>query len=177
MEQILAGPLGPFLIFSLRICDVSLATLRLLSLVRGRKLLAASLGFVEILIWIVVVGTVVRNLDSAVLVIAYAAGFAAGTWVGVTIEEKLAFGVAEVQIISRAAGVEVAEALRELGFGVTETLGQGREGRVEILNTVVQRRSLDDVYAVIERWDPQAFVRIEEPRAIRRGWLLTRRRK
>jgi uncharacterized protein YebE (UPF0316 family) len=127
MEQLLTGPVGPLLIFLLRVVDVSLATLRLISAVRGRKLLAASVGFVEILIWIVVVGTMVRNLNSPTLVLAYAGGFAAGTWVGMTIEEKLALGLAEVQ--------------------------------------------------VVERWDPEAFVRVEEPRSIQRGWLLSRRRK
>ena len=177
MEQILSGPYGPILIFSLRIVDVSIATIRLLSAVRGRKLTAAALGFVEILIWIVVIGTVVRNLSSPLLVISYAAGFSAGTFVGMTIEEKLALGLAEVRIISQAAGVEIAEALREMGFGVTEILGQGRAGRVEILTTVVRRRSLDDILAEIERWDPEAFVSVDEPRSIHRGWLLSGRRK
>jgi uncharacterized protein YebE (UPF0316 family) len=177
MEQLLAGPIGPLLIFLLRIVDVSLATLRLISAVRGRKLLAASVGFVEILVWIVVVGTVVRNLNSPLLVLAYAGGFAAGTWVGMTIEEKLALGLAEVRVVSRAAGVEIAEALREAGFGVTELLGQGREGRVEIVYTLVRRSSLKEVSRVVESWDPEAFVRVEEPRSIQRGWLLSRRRK
>lgn len=177
MEQVLTGPVGPLLIFFLRILDVSIATVRLLSAVRGRKLTAMTLGFIEILIWIVAVGTVVRHLDSPLLVVSYAAGFAAGTYVGMTIEEKLAFGLAEVRIISREAGVEIADALRELGFGVTELLGQGREGRVEIVNTVVQRRSLGTVYSTVDRWDPDAFIAVDEPRSIQRGWLLSRRRK
>ncbi len=179
MESILAGPLGPLLIFLLRIVDVSMATLRLLYAVRGRKAIAASLGFVEILIWIVVVGAVVRNLSSPALVVAYAAGFAAGTYVGITIEEKLALalGLAQVRIVSREAGVEIADALRALGFGVTEFLGQGREGRVEIVDTVVKRRDLPDVLAEADRWDPGAFVSVDEPRSIQRGWLLSRRRK
>ncbi|MGD2151674.1 MAG: DUF5698 domain-containing protein [Gemmatimonadales bacterium] len=177
MEQFLTGPLGPIIIFLLRIVDVSLATLRLISAVRGHKVVAASVGFVEILVWIVVVGTVVRNLHSPLLVLAYAGGFAAGTWVGMTIEEKLALGLVEVQIVSRSAGVEIAEALRDVGFGVTEMLGQGREGRVEVLYSVVRRSSLKDVSRVVERWDPDAFVRVEEARSIQRGWLLSRRRK
>ncbi len=177
MEEILAGPLGPILIFFLRIVDVSIATVRLLFAVRGRKLAAATLGFFEILIWIVVIGTVVRNLDSVLLVIGYAAGFAAGNYVGITIEEKLALGVAEVRIMSRLAGVEIAQALRDSGFGATEILGQGREGRVEIVTTVVERRALPDILSEIQRWDPEAFVSVEEPRSIQRGWLLSRRRK
>ncbi len=177
METVLAGPFGPLFIFLLRICDVSIATLRLLYAVRGRKLIAASLGFFEILIWIVAIGTVVRNFGSTWLVVGYAAGFAAGTYVGISIEQKLALGLAEVRVISRAAGVEIAEALRSLGFGVTEVLGQGREGRVEILHTIVQRRSLKKLTREVERWDPEAFVIVEEPRSIERGWLLSRRRK
>ncbi len=177
MESVLAGPFGPLFIFLLRICDVSIATLRLLYAVRGRKLVAAGLGFFEILIWIVAVGTVVRNFDSVWLVVGYAAGFAAGTYVGISIEQKLALGLAEVRVISRAAGVEIAEALRSLGYGVTEVLGQGREGRVEILYTIVQRRSLQKLSQEVERWDPEAFVIVEEPRSIQRGWLLSRRRK
>lgn len=177
MEQILTGPLGPLLIFLLRICDVSLATMRLLYAVRGRKLIAASLGFVEILIWILAVGAVVRNLHSPGLVIAYAAGFSAGNFIGITIEEKLALGLAQVRVVSRKAGVEIAHALRERGFGVTELLGQGREGRVEIVDTVVQRRDVRDVLREVETWDPEAFISVDEPRSVQRGWLLSRRRK
>lgn len=165
------------LIFLLRICDVSIATLRLLYAVRGRKAIAASMGFVEILIWIVAVGAVVRNFGSPALVVAYAAGFAAGTYVGISIEEKLALGLAQVRIVSREAGIEIANALRELGFGVTELLGQGREGRVEIVDTVVSRRDVKSVLGEVDRWDPRAFVSVDEPRSIQRGWLLSRRRK
>lgn len=177
MEQILAGPFGPLLIFLLRICDVSIATMRLLYAVRGRKLIAASLGFVEILIWILAVSAVVRNFHSPGLVIAYAAGFSAGNFLGITIEEKLALGLAQVRVVSREAGVEIAHALRERGFGVTELLGQGREGRVEIVDTVVQRRDVKSVLREVESWDPEAFISVDEPRSVQRGWLLSRRRK
>lgn len=177
MESALTGPLGPVLVFSLRVVDVSLATFRLISAVRGRKLLASALGFVEILIWILVVGAVVRNLGSPTLVVSYAAGFAAGTFVGMLIEEKLALGLADVRVVSRVAGVEMAESLRGMGFGVTEILGQGREGRVEILLTVVPRRKLPRLLDEVERWDSEAFVSVDEPRTIQRGWLLSRRRK
>ena len=177
MEQILTGPLGPLLIFLLRICDVSIATMRLLYAVRGRKVIAASLGFVEVLIWILAISAVVRNFHSPALVIAYAAGFSAGNFLGITIEEKLALGLAQVRVVSREAGVEIAHALRERGFGVTELLGQGREGRVEIIDTVIQRRDVKSVLREVESWDPEAFVSVDEPRSVQRGWLLSRRRK
>src|SRR5690606_37483393 len=71
----------------------------------------------------------------------------------------------------------LAEALREKGFGVTEYSGQGRDGTVEIVDTVVRRREIAAVLREIDRWDPTAFVTIEEPRAIRHGWLQERPRE
>jgi uncharacterized protein YebE (UPF0316 family) len=65
----------------------------------------------------------------------------------------------------------MADALRGRGFGVTEFGGQGRDGRVEIMYTVCRRRDIDTVMREIERWDRQAFVTVEEPRAIRWGWM------
>lgn len=177
MIELLSAPIGALLIFLLRIVDVSLATVRLLMSVRGRKLVAASLGFIEILIWITAVGTALQNMSSWMHVVAYSGGFAAGTFVGLTIEEKLAFGLAILWITSRHSGVELAEALRSMGFGVTQSTGQGREGAVQMLSTAVRRRDLRKVLKEIERWDPQAFVVVEEPKAIHRGWLFSQRRK
>lgn len=177
MSELLSAPIGALLIFFLRVIDVSLATVRLLMSVRGRKFVAAGLGFVEILIWITAVGTALQNMSSWLHVVAYAAGFAAGTFVGLTIEERLAIGMAVVRVTSRHAGVELAEALRSMGFGVTESAGQGREGTVEIISTAVRRRDIPKVLKEIERWDPQAFVLVEEPKAIHRGWLHSARRK
>jgi uncharacterized protein YebE (UPF0316 family) len=86
-------------------------------------------------------------------------------------------GLASIQIVSRVGGVELAEALRERGFGVTEFEGRGRDGKVEVAHTVVRRRQIDEVLQVVDKWDPDAFVSVEEPRAIRRGWMFPGRRK
>jgi uncharacterized protein YebE (UPF0316 family) len=177
MEQVLAGAWGPALIFLLRICDVSIATLRLLSMVRGRKLATMSLAFFEVLIWVTAVGAVVQHLSEPLMVVGYAAGFAAGTFVGMTIEERLALGFAEVRVVTRSSEVGLAGALRDLGFGVTEMRGRGREGPVRILTTIVQRRAVEDLVDEVRRHDPEAFVTVEEPRRIERGWLLTYRRR
>jgi uncharacterized protein YebE (UPF0316 family) len=171
IDELFAGPWGPLLIFGLRIVDVSLSTLRILLSVRGHRFAVPFIGFIEVLIWIFAVGNAIRNLTSPWHVLGYAAGFATGSTVGLWIEGKLAIGLATMRIISRNTGVELAEALRALGCGVTEFLGQGREGRVELLFTVVPRRRIEDVLSEVERWDPDAFVTVEEPREIRRGWL------
>jgi uncharacterized protein YebE (UPF0316 family) len=177
MDALFGGPWGPLVIFVLRIFDVSFATMRVLLAVRGQKVLAPLLGFFEVTIWIFAVGNAIRHLESPLHVLGYAGGFVTGTMVGMWIEEKLAMGLATMRIISRRAGVELAEALRALGCGVTEFSGYGREGRVEVVYTVVQRRRIAAVLQEVDRWDPDAFVTVEEPRSIRRGWMYTTPRR
>jgi uncharacterized protein YebE (UPF0316 family) len=177
LDQIFAGPWGPLIIFSLRIVDVSLAIVRTLLVVRNVKLIVPLIAVVETLVWIFAVGNAIRNLSSVWHLLGYATGFAMGNVVGMWIEEKLAFGYATVQIITRNSEGKVAAALREHGFGVSEFFGRGREGEIELIFSVVRRRDVRSVHDHVAQLDPDAFVMIEEPRSIHRGWLFQRRRK
>jgi uncharacterized protein YebE (UPF0316 family) len=167
--SVFATPLGAVLIFGLRIVDVSCDTMRVLFAIRGKRGIAAALGFFQALIWIFAVGNAVKYLDSWMHIIGYAGGYAMGTMVGITIERAVAYGLSAVRIVSRHGGVEIAEALRERGYGVTEFSGFGREGGVEIVNSVVQRAHLDEVMQIVDRYDPRAFVTVEEPKILRGG--------
>jgi uncharacterized protein YebE (UPF0316 family) len=177
LDTLFAGAWGPVLIFCLRIVDVSLATLRMLLVVRGRRIPVPIIGFFEVLIWVVAVGSAIRNLHSGWHLLGYAGGFATGNVVGLWIEEKLAFGLATVRVISRRPGLGLAGKLRERGFGATEFAGHGREGPVAVTYTVVKRRQIPGVMRLIDQEDPGAFVTVEEPKSIRRGWLFSSRRK
>jgi uncharacterized protein YebE (UPF0316 family) len=173
LEALFAGRYGPLVIFCLRIVDVSMSTIRILLAVRGHKKVVPIIGFFEVLIWVLAVGNAIRFLDSGWHVLGYAAGFATGNVVGLLIEERLAIGYATIRVVSTHAGVEMADALRNIGFGVTEFAGHGRDGRVEIVYTVCMRRDIERVITEIERWDRQAFITVEEPRDIRWGWMQT----
>jgi uncharacterized protein YebE (UPF0316 family) len=72
----------PLLIFSTRICDVTLDTLRIIYVSRGLKLLAASIGFIEVLIWLFAITQIFKNLTNPIYYVAYAGGFAMGNYVG-----------------------------------------------------------------------------------------------
>ena len=172
--SIFASPAGALLIFALRIVDVSCDTLRVLFAMRGKRGIAAVLGFFQALIWIFAVGTAIRYLNSWMHIVGYAAGYAMGTFVGITIERMVAYGLATVRIVSAHGGVEIAESLRERGYGVTEMAGYGRDGGVEIVNCVVHRSHIDDVMSIVDRYDPRAFVTSEEPRILRGGFFAQR---
>lgn len=177
IEAIFAGPWGPLVIFAFRIVDVSLATTRMLLAVRGQRVVVPIIGFFEVMIWLFAAGSAIQYLGSPLHVIGYASGFAAGNAVGLWVEEKLALGLATVRIISEHGGVEVADTLRDSGFGVTEFAGQGRHGTVEVVYTVAKRADVKRILGMVDDWAPDSFVTVEEPRSIHRGWLLQKRRK
>jgi uncharacterized protein YebE (UPF0316 family) len=174
VDALFASPWGALLIFFLRIIDVSCDTMRVIFAIRGKRAIAASLGFFQALVWIFAVANAVKHLNSVLHVLGYAGGYAMGTYIGVSLERAIAYGVATVRIVTKRAGVGIAAALREQGYGVTESHGVGRDGAVDVLNSVVQRRHLDDVLAVVTAMDDEAFVTVEEPRVLLGGSIAER---
>ncbi len=158
----------PILVFFARIIDVSLGTLRIIFVSRGRRNLAPILGFFEVLVWIVVVAQVVNNLQAWVSYVAYAAGFAAGTYIGLTLENRLAIGMMAVRTISPNAH-KFVQPLRDAGYGVTELSGAGTTGPVNVVYTVIRRKDLGNVIHIIRSMAPKAFVSVEEIQSAKEG--------
>lgn len=157
-------------IFFLRVIDMSLDTLRVLFVMRGRKASAWICGFFQSALFVMAISSVLATLDNPLNIIAYAAGFATGSVVGILLEERLAIGYSHLRIISSRLGEAVAQAVREAGFAVTELPGRGKDGTVNILSVMVQRKYALRVNELVQEIDPDAFVSIEEVRAVRRGF-------
>ena len=151
----------PLLIFCLRICDVSLDTMRIIFMTRGLKRIAPVIGFFEILIWIVAITRIMQNLDNWVTYVAYAAGFATGNYVGMLLDEKLAIGHEMIRVITKIERPDLADTLRRTGFGVTVVKAGGMQGTVEILYIIVNRKNLKTAIEVIDKMAPNAFFTIE----------------
>jgi uncharacterized protein YebE (UPF0316 family) len=160
----------PLVIFGLRVCDMSLDTLRVLFVVRGRKPLAWILGFFQSAIWVMAITSVLSNLDNLWNIAAYAGGFATGNVVGMAIEERLAIGYSNLQIISSRRGAAIAEALRNAGYAATEMPARGRDGTVSVISCSVRRRDISRVGKEVDKIDPDAFLTVEDIRPIHRGF-------
>ncbi|MDW7650913.1 MAG: DUF2179 domain-containing protein [Bacillota bacterium] len=158
-------------IFFARVSDVSLSTLRILMLMRGRSVSAALIGFFEVIIYILALARVIDSLDDPVRLVVYALGFAAGNFVGSNIEERLAMGFATAQVISLNKSEEMAEMAREQGFGVTVLEGCGREGTHRILHILLRRKDLPCFLALVRKTDSQAFVSVMDTRKILGGYF------
>lgn len=159
----------PILIFCARVTDVTLGTLRIIFISRGRRYVVPILGFFEVLIWIVAIGQIVQNLHSITSYLAYAAGFATGNYVGMVIENKLAIGTLIVRVILPTDAEQLCAQLSAAGFGVTRVDAEGATGQVALLYTVVKRKDYRDVLDIIKRIHPKAFVTVEEVRSSQEG--------
>lgn len=168
-DQLYAWVILPIIIFFARICDVTLGTIRIIFVSRGRRNIAPFLGFFEVLIWIVVIGQLVQNLHSVTSYLGYAAGFAAGNFAGMYIEDHLAIGTLIVRAILPSGGEELMQKLHAAGYGVTCVNGEGASGPVKMVYTVVKRRHLKDVVAIIHACHPKTFLSIEDVRSTEEG--------
>lgn len=170
MNPLLEALLFALLIFSLRIIDVSLAVVRILSVVRGFKALAWVIGFFQALVFVTAIGQVLSDLGNWFNIIGYSAGFATGNVVGILLEERLAIGYGHVRIISSGHGVRLSDSLRGKGYAVTVIAGHGRDGAVDILSCAIPRRKVQPLKQLVNAVDPGAFITVENVRPLTRGY-------
>ncbi len=165
----------PGLIFVARVIDVSLGTARVVFISRGYKLLAASIGFWEVLIWLVAIGHATQNLSNPMCVIAFAMGFAMGNYIGVTLTEKMSLGVVLVRILTHENSDNLIDALKNQKYGLTSIDGHGAFGPMKVIFTIVQRQSVDEVIKIIQSHNPNAFYSIESIGEVSKGKLAPRK--
>jgi uncharacterized protein YebE (UPF0316 family) len=156
---------GCLFIFVARLGDVSLDTLRVVFVIRGRRLWAWCLGFVQVLIWVFALTSVFKNLDKPAFALFYALGFACGNFLGMTIENWLAHGEQVIRVFSRQ-GDSLAARLRGHGYRVTVFDGRGRDGPVWLLYIEATRKKIKDVARLARSMDPTCFYVIEDVRAV-----------
>jgi uncharacterized protein YebE (UPF0316 family) len=159
----------PILIFLARVCDMSLDTIRVIFVSKGIRYLPAIIGFFEVIIWLLAIGQVMNNLTNAVCYIAYGAGFATGTVVGMAIEERLSLGLTSVRIITKGDPSELMQFLRSQNYGVTSIDGEGGTGKVKMVFTIIKRQDLAHVVSIVKQFHPNAFYSIEEVKSVAEG--------
>jgi uncharacterized protein YebE (UPF0316 family) len=157
------------MIFCARICDVTMGTIRVIFISKGIRYLAPVIGFFEVIIWLLAIGQVMNNLTNAVSYIAYGAGFATGTFIGMYIEEKISLGLASVRIITKEDPMELMQYLRSHNYGVTSVDGEGATGKVKMVFTIIRRQDLTHVVGIIKEFHPNAFYSVEEVKSVAEG--------
>ncbi len=159
----------PLLIFLARISDVTIGTIRIVMVAKGQKGIAPLLGFFEVLIWLLAISKIIQNLDNWVCYIAYGAGFATGNYIGMIIEEKLAYGIVQLQIITQKDAPDLIEKLKTEGYGITHQEAHGAIEEVSIIYSIVKRTDLSRVIKIIRTYNPNAFYSIADVKFVNKG--------
>lgn len=159
----------PALILCARVADQTMGTLRVVFVSKGFKFLAPAVGFFESIIWLVAVSQILRHVNNPASYLAYGGGFAIGSFIGMTIEEKISLGRVIVRVIPHRSADRLIEEIRTRKFGLTYVDAHGSKGPVKMIFSVIERKEVGELVALINQWNPNAFYSIEEVKLVREG--------
>ncbi len=166
-DNIVPWVLIPLFIFCARIIDVSISTIRIIFLGKGFRKLAAILGFIESVVWITAISQIMQNLNNPVYYLFWGLGFAAGTYIGIVLEGKLAMGQVVVRIITRHDATALNEYLFSKNFSITSVDARGTlADNVKIMFLVIQRTQIPEVVSIIKEYNPMAIYTVEDVRLV-----------
>ena len=131
-----------FIVAFAKIAEISVQSLKTVLMVKGQRIYAFILGFVEVLIWGLVISAVITTLgNDPWLLMFYCVGYSTGLFLGSLLEEKLALGTVSLQIIAKPEHTEtIGKYLTERGNGYTVFNGHGAKSDANLMIIVVQRK-------------------------------------
>jgi len=176
-SEIFAWVVLPALIFLSRIADQTIGTVRLIFLSKGFKFYAPLLGFFEVIIWLLAVTQIIKHVDNVISYVSYGAGFAAGNYIGMIVEEKLSIGKVIIRIIPKYDTKVLLNYMKEQGFGVTRVDAEGSMGKVNVIFSIINRKDLKQLIPAINQFNPHAFYSIEDVRTVKEGIFRTQKKR
>lgn len=161
-------------IFCVRIMDVSLGTMRTIVTVKGNKIVASLIGFVEVFIWFMIVREALNVESTSIwIAIAYAGGYASGTYIGGVLSEKLIKGNFGVQVITSKRDNDLIALLKKSGFGVSviDVRSEDDQNEKYMLFIEIDKTKFNDLKKLIKKYDEKAFIVVNETKAVYNGYF------
>lgn len=160
-----------------KIIEVTVGTLRIVMITKGERKMGSIFAFVEVVLWCILAGSVLSSITEAPLrTVAYSIGFAIGNYVGSYLEEKIAIGLSEIQVIlMEEHSAKVCEALRNAGYAVTQIKAQGKNHPRELLMMYVPRTKIKPCVATIREIQENAVITISDTKPVYGGFGLLRK--
>ena len=161
------------IIFFARVIDVSLATFVTVLTVKGKRALATIIGFIDVLIWFLVVKEALNtDIKSIWIAFSYAGGYALGTFIGTTLSNKLIDGKISAQVIINSDSINEVEKIRKAGFAVSQIDCTGKDNAKKIMLFIeLDKKHLDDLKDIINKIDKDAFMVINETKYVLNGFF------
>lgn len=158
-------------VFCVRILDVTMGTFRTILTVKAKPVQASIIGFIEVLIWFLVVQEALNTDSNSIFVaISYAGGFATGTFLGGKLSQKFISGNSSLQVITKNR--KVIDVISGSGYGVTVIDAKGyNDAKKYMLLIEVNNKNLSDVKNIIKKLDKQAFIIVTETKLVQNGYI------
>jgi uncharacterized protein YebE (UPF0316 family) len=161
-------------VFFGKILEVTVATIRIVLINRGERLMGSITAFFEISLWLLVTGTVLVGFQEDLLrCLVFALAFACGNWLGSWLEGKLAFGLSSLQVIVPLDDDtnSLVEELRSCDFAVTVLEGEGKDGKREVLVLHLKRKRIPAALSIIRSRLKQAVITVNDVRVVNGGYI------
>ena len=150
-----------FIVCAAKIIEISIQSLKTCMMVKGQRLKAAGLGFIECMIWGLVISTIIGTLgDNIFLLLFYCVGYATGLFLGSTIESKIALGTSNLELIANDDSTKkITEYLKEKNKGYTVFEGRGSTDKMNMIFIVIPRKETPKMLKDIRKiCDNKVFV-------------------
>lgn len=159
-------------VFGARILDVSLGTVRTVLTVKGKKGYASLIGFIEVLIWFIVVQEALNTEEAGLLIaVFYAGGFATGTYIGGFISQKLIPGAFGVQVVTSTKNISMVDTLRKAGYAVSVLDVKGQDNEKLMLFIEIDKKRFDHLQHLVKSIDEKAFLVVNETKMVQNGYF------
>ena len=148
-----------------KIVEITIQSLKTCMMVKGQRLKAAGLGFIECTIWGLVISTLIGTLgDNLLLLVFYCIGYATGLFLGSTLESKIALGTSNLELIaSDESTARIIAYLKENDRGYTVFEGHGSKEKMNMIFVVLPRKETPQVLKEIRKsCDNKVFVAVSE---------------
>jgi uncharacterized protein YebE (UPF0316 family) len=150
------------LIMLARMTDVSIGTMRVISVVDGRMKMAFWLGFLEVIVWISVISVTLKYIEEEpLLALFFALGFSIGNVLGILLERKIPLGNLTLRVVGGEDVRTIASQIREIGLHATVLKGEGREGECLMMFTFMPKKYLKQVMKILEPMRDRIFYTLD----------------
>lgn len=160
-------------IFFVRIIEVSLGTIVTVLTVKNKRIIATILGFIDVIIWFMVVReALMTDVKSIWIALSYAGGYAIGTFLGTTLSNKLINGKISMQVILDDLPKEKIDIIRNKGYAVSQVDCTGKDNSKKLMLFIeVDNKKVDDLQTIIKKIDENAFMIVNETKHVVNGFF------
>ena len=145
-------------IFFARILDVSLGTVRTIVTIEGKKTIATLLAFLEVFVWFHVAREAISGEFNAFVPFAYAGGYAAGTFIGILINELLNRGKMMLTVITAELDMTIFLEKNNIKYSLVNLENSFDSLERKMIIIFIEKRSASKTINLIRKFDPQAVI-------------------